>query len=59
MCNISTARYAIHDAVWYKDTVGRIEEVSKWHDGRIIYLIQLSTHRYFYAFEEDLQDYIG
>ena len=55
-------KFGIHDAVWYKGQVARVEEASIFADPsgvRNIYLVQTSNHFYFYAYEEDLEAYIG
>lgn len=52
-------KFSIHDAVWYKDMIARVEDTAVASDGRNIYLIQTAKHRYFYAYEDELQEYIG
>ena len=52
-------KFAIHDAVWYGEQIARVEETAVVADGRHIYLIQTANHRYFYAYEDELQEYIG
>ena len=52
-------KFIIHEAVWYKDKVARIEDTAVAPDGRNIYLIQTSNHLYIYAYEDELQEYIG
>ena len=49
----------VHEAVWYKDKVARIEDTAVAPDGRNIYLIQTSNHLYIYTYEDELQEYIG
>lgn len=51
-------KYSIHDAVWYGEQIARIEDTAVAPDGRNIYLIQTAKHRYFYAYEDELQEYI-
>ena len=52
-------KFIIHEAVWYKDKVARIEDTAVAPDRRNIYLIQTSNHLYLYAYEDELQEYIG
>ena len=52
-------KYIIHEAVWYKDKVARIEDTATDAQGRNVYLIQTSNHYYFYVFEGELKQYIG
>ena len=52
-------KFIIHEAVWHNDKVARIEDTAVAPDGRNIYLIQTSNHLYIYAYEDDLQEYIG
>ena len=52
-------KYIIHEAVWYGEQIARIEDAAVAPDGRNIYLIQTAKHRYFYAYEDELQEYIG
>ena len=52
-------KFIIHEAVWYNDQIARIEDTATVADGRHIYLIQTTNHRYFYAYEDELQEYIG
>ena len=52
-------KFQIHDAVWYQEQIARVEDTAADADGRNIYLIQTANHRYFYAYEEDLEVYIG
>jgi hypothetical protein len=52
-------KFEIHDAVWYNDRVGRIED--RAIDGRDeeVYLIQLTNHQYRWVPVENLEVYIG
>ena len=52
-------KFEIHDAVWYGDRVGRVEDRAIDGNEREIYLIQLSDHRYRWVGVEDLEVYIG
>lgn len=52
-------KFNIHDAVWYKDMIARIEDTAVDAQGKHIYLIQTSNHIYRYVYEEDLEQYIG
>ena len=52
-------KFKIHEAVWYKDNVARVEDTAFVPDGRNIYLVQTANHFYFYAYEDELQEYIG
>ena len=52
-------KFEIHDAVWYGDRIGRVEDHAIDQDGRDMYLILLSNHRYMWVPEYDLQEYIG
>jgi hypothetical protein len=52
-------KFTIHEAVWYKDRVARVEDTAVAQDGRNIYLVQTTNHFYCYAYEDELQEYIG
>ena len=52
-------KYNIHDAVWYGDYIGRVEDHAIDIKGREVYLIQLTNHRYFWVEVNELQEYIG
>ena len=52
-------KFEIHDAVWYGDRIGRIEDRAIGPDGSDMYLILLSNHRYHWVSENHLQEYIG
>ena len=52
-------KFEIHDAVWFGDRIGRVEDHAVDKDDKEIYLIQLSNHRYMWIYEKDLQEYIG
>ena len=52
-------KFEIHDAVWYGDRIGRIEDRAIDGKGEEIYLVQLSNHHYHWVYEKDLEVYIG
>ena len=59
MDNFSQPKYEIHDAVWYKDHIARIEDSGVDANNKRLYLIQTANHYYYYVYEEDLEVYIG
>ena len=52
-------KFEIHDAVWYNDRVGRIEDRAIDGHGEEVYLIQLTNHQYRWLPVENLEVYIG
>ena len=52
-------KFEIHDAVWYNDRVGRIEDRAIDGQGEEVYLIQLTNHQYRWVPVENLEVYIG
>jgi hypothetical protein len=52
-------KFQIHEAVWYGDRIARIEDTAIDAKNRKMYLIQTANHFYFYAYEDELQEYIG
>ena len=52
-------KFEIHDAVWYNDRIGRIEDRAIDVQGREVYLIQLTNHHYHWVPVENLEGYIG
>lgn len=52
-------KFEIHDAVWYNDRVGRIEDRAIDGRGEEVYLIQLTNHQYRWVPVENLEVYIG
>ena len=52
-------KFEIHDAVWYRDYIGRIEDHAIDIKGKEVYLIQLTNHRYLWVEVNELQEYIG
>lgn len=52
-------KFEIHDAVWYNDLIGRIEDRAIDVQGREVYLIQLTNHHYHWVPVENLEVYIG
>ena len=52
-------KFEIHDAVWYGDRIGRIEDRTIDIKEREVYLVQFTNHRYRWLPAEDLEVYIG
>lgn len=52
-------KFEIHDAVWYSDRVGRIEDRAIDGRGEEVYLVQLTNHHYHWVPVENLEVYIG
>jgi hypothetical protein len=52
-------KFEIHDAVWYNDRVGRIEERAIDANGGELYLVQLTNHHYHWVPVKYLEVYIG
>lgn len=57
--NENNYKFIIHEAVWYKNQIARVEDTAVTADGKNIYLVQTANHRYFYAYEEELERYVG
>ena len=52
-------KYAINDAVWWGDRIARVEDTAIDGNGEKVYLIQLSNLHYIYAYEHELEVYLG
>ena len=52
-------KFEIHDAVWFEDKIGRVEDKAVDSKGREVYLIQFTNHRYRWLPVENLEVYIG
>lgn len=52
-------KFEIHDAVWYNDRVGRIEDRAIDIKNQEVYLVQLANHHYHWVPVEYLEVYIG
>lgn len=53
-------KFILHEAVIYQGKIARIEDMAVDKDRKNIYLIQISaTQEYFYAYEDELEQYIG
>lgn len=52
-------KFEIHDAIWYNDRVGRIEERAIDANGGELYLVQLTNHHYHWVPVKYLEAYIG
>lgn len=59
MKEFSDFKFIIHEAVWYKDNIARIEKQEITKDNDKVYLIQTSNHHYLYVKENELERYIG
>lgn len=52
-------KFEIHDAVWYKDFIGRIEDRAINIENQEVYLVQLTNHHYHWVPVGNLEVYIG
>lgn len=52
-------KFEMHDAVWFEDKIGRVEDKAVDSQGREVYLIQFTNHRYRWLPAENLEVYIG
>lgn len=52
-------KFEIHDAIWYNDRIGRIEDRAIDAHGGELYLVQLTNHHYLWVPVENLEVYLG
>ena len=52
-------KFEIHDAVWYNNCIGRVEDRAIDGQGKENYLVQLTNHHYHWVVADDLEGYIG
>ena len=52
-------KFEIHDAVWYNNLIGRIEDRAIDIKNQEVYLVQLANHLYHWVPVEYLEVYIG